>query len=350
MCVIITLQPGASFPKDKFANAVYNNWHSWGLVLKDGNGRTQLLRDCPEGGNDPEVIYKLLEDNKDIHRFLHLRHNTKGATSMENTQPFVPYSSNSREVYFFHNGTLHSFGESGNSGKSDTLDFCEKILTPAFANIDAGNGRGDYSNKFFLNQIFDKNFNSTSTGLFVSGGKDHIDTLRIGGGWSQWKQADGEPEIWVSNTSYFDTVTRGPEHDRRKEQERTERESRFRETFKTTPQGEKTAKIREFNKTSLYSDPEVILALKEVWKDNDLETPEGFAKLAFITEQEFADYAKSSVEQQEEYCVGAMFNKAVCYLYDALTEKKKLETDLTRCRERIRRNVELMKEKGISVE
>lgn len=347
MCVIFTLSPGARFPKDKFFNAVYNNWHSWGLVLKDGNGRTQLLRDCPETGeNDPELIYKLLEDNIDITRYLHLRHTTKGSTSLENTQPFIPYSSSSREVYFFHNGTLPSFGEYGSSGKSDTLDFCEKILIPAFTNIEAGNGRGDYHNEFFLKQIFDKNFSSTSTGLFVS---NDLPALRIGHGWSKWKQDEDAPEIWVSNTSYFDSVSRGPEHERRKEAERKERESRFQETFTKTPQGEKKEKIREFNKAALYSDPEVVQVIREIWKDADLETPEGYAKLAFATEQEFSDYAKVSVENNEEYAIGLLFVKGACYLYDALTEIKNLKSDLARCRERIRKNSTLLKENGIDV-
>ena len=87
MCVIIVMPPNAQINKDHLFNSVYNNWHSYGLILKDQNSKLQVLKDCPEGGNGPELIWKLLENNKDVERILHLRHNTRGATNMMNAQP-----------------------------------------------------------------------------------------------------------------------------------------------------------------------------------------------------------------------------------------------------------------------
>ncbi|PZQ46785.1 MAG: hypothetical protein DI556_19340 [Rhodovulum sulfidophilum] len=214
MCVIITLAPGASINKDQLFNAVYNNWHGFGLLLKDGNNRLELIKEFDPDGTNPERVWKLLEDNKDCYRYLHVRHSTKGATDETNVQPFEIYNSSSRQVYFMHNGTLTGFGGTTSygqtpSGKSDTAEFCEKILAPALLRWSGENGKADYNDELFVKLVVEKQWTYSSTGLFVS---NDMEMRRIGNGWSQYKHPDesSEGEVWTSNTSYYDRVQRGP--------------------------------------------------------------------------------------------------------------------------------------------
>ena len=224
MCVIIHLPPNARMKKEHLVNAVHNNHHSWGLVLVDGNNRSQLIRKCPqEGKYDPEEIWDILEDNLDVHRYLHLRNTTRGATNDENTQPFQVYSSDTRQVYFFHNGTLNSFGATTGgmyvngiwkqtvgteNNISDTRDFCEKILQPALIRWHGPDGPADYNDQYFNSLIMDKQWTTSSKGMFVS---NDMPPKYYGAGWSQYKQDDPDaPIIMVSNQDYFNTVTRGP--------------------------------------------------------------------------------------------------------------------------------------------
>ena len=232
MCVIFAIGAGATVNKTQLFNAVYNNWHGYGLILKDTNGHLQVLRGFDENGTDPEVVWKLLEDNKDIERYLHVRHSTKGAEDESNVQPFPVYSSNSRDVFFMHNGTLYSFGSNNSTGKSDTLEFCEKILTPSLLRWNGTNGKGDYTDEEFYRLIMEKHWNQTSMGLLVS---NDLPYVRIGSQWSQYKHPDetSEGEVFVSNTSYFDKVQRGPRflklEELRREREAAEKSKQERE-------------------------------------------------------------------------------------------------------------------------
>lgn len=209
MCVIFHFTPGSSLNKEQFFNAVHNNWHGYGLVLVDGNKHCQLLKGFSEEGTNPETLWKLIEDNNDIDRYLHIRHSTRGGTDESNVQPFQVYNGGGREVFFMHNGTLgYSFG-SHTTGKSDTLDFCEKILQPALLRWTGENGKGDYTDEEFYRLIIDKQWVDSSTGLFVS---NNLPPRRIGKNWSQYKHPDDTSNgtVWVSNTLYFEKVSRGP--------------------------------------------------------------------------------------------------------------------------------------------
>lgn len=216
MCVIIHLPPNAMIDKDHFFNAVHNNHHSWGVVLVDGNNKTQLLRHCPDSGQyDPEVIWKTLEANLDIDRYVHLRNTTKGATNLDNTQPFQIYNSDKRQVFFFHNGTLTSYGSTSynyhnapKDGISDTREFCEKILIPAMPRWHGENGVADYLDPFFDAVVMDKQWSGNSKGMFVS---NDLKPKFYGLGWTNYNKDRPElPVIMVSNTDYFERVTRGP--------------------------------------------------------------------------------------------------------------------------------------------
>lgn len=78
MCSIIYLKPNAMIPYEMLENAVYNNWHSYGLVTKV-DGKLDIKKKVPESGEvDPKEVFKLLQDDIEYERFLHLRHNTAG--------------------------------------------------------------------------------------------------------------------------------------------------------------------------------------------------------------------------------------------------------------------------------
>ena len=142
MCNIIILKPGQMPVKSDLFNMCYNNWHSFGLV-SEVDGKLDVVREVPENNEvDPERVLKLLSDNRQYKRYLHVRHNTVGATSLENTHPFDVYydSKSGRTVLFMHNGTLHeykgsyiggayqSYSTSDNTGDSDTKRFTEEVL------------------------------------------------------------------------------------------------------------------------------------------------------------------------------------------------------------------------------
>lgn len=91
MCVIVVLSKNQMIPYSMLENACYNNWHSFGLVTKV-DGKLDIKRSVPKSGEvDPKTVYKLLEDDIGYERFLHLRHNTAGATNEANCHPFDVY-------------------------------------------------------------------------------------------------------------------------------------------------------------------------------------------------------------------------------------------------------------------
>lgn len=333
MCVIFALGAGATINKTQLFNAVYNNWHGYGLILKDETGRLQVLRGFDENGTDPEVVWKLLEDNKDIERHLHVRHSTKGAEDESNVQPFGVYSSNTRDVFFMHNGTLYPFGSNNSTGKSDTLEFCEKILTPSLLRWDGTNGKGDYTDEEFYRLIMEKHWNNTSMGLLVS---NDLPYVRIGSGWSQYKHPDetSEGEVFVSNTSYFDKVQRGPRflvlEELRREREAAEKSKQEREkaakkdensgvveddqerrflagygddewpgygyphhgasNSNSNPSKFLEAGIKEWSPSAVAKSPKVLKAIADITNRWDFEDPDEVRNLNAVTYDEWVDF------------------------------------------------------------
>ncbi|QIG73034.1 putative glutamine amidotransferase protein [Rhizobium phage RHph_N3_19] len=336
MCVIVCLSPGATMNKQQLFNAVYNNWHGYGLVLKDSNGHLQVLKGFDENGTNPEVVWKLLEDNKDIERYLHVRHSTKGAEDESNVQPFGVYSSNERQIYFMHNGTLTNFG-TFNGGKSDTRDFCEKILEPSLLRWSGEHGKADYTDKEFFRLIVDKHWTGASTGLFVS---NDLDMLRIGSGWSEYKHPDESSSglVYVSNTSYFDRVQRGPMF-QKLETERKEREAaeKARQASEKTSAGSGTsssdlvdmdewngypynhygyenqnsksdfdkAGIKEWSPSAIAKSPKILKALNDVVNKFDLEDPDDIRKLNNVAYDEWVDF----LDDESPYLIAALLEQ-----------------------------------------
>lgn len=348
MCIIITLAAGASINKKQLFNGVYNNWHGYGLVLKDSNGKLQVLRGFNEEGTDPEVVWKLLEDNKDIERYLHVRHSTKGAEDETNVQPFPVFSSNSRDVYFMHNGTLYTFGSSNSTGKSDTLEFCEKILTPSLLRWDGPQGKGDYTDEDFYRLIMEKHWNQSSMGLLLS---NDLPYVRIGSGWSLYKHPDetSSGEVYVSNTTYFDRVQRGPrfqyleevrrergaaekaKQDREKASQKNENsgvvgqdeDSRFLSGYGDDEEwpgygyphhGASNnnniskfldAGIKEWSPSAVAKSPKVLKAIADITNQWNFEDPDDVRKLNAVTYDEWVDF----LDDESPYMVAALIEE-----------------------------------------
>lgn len=224
MCVIFTLEAGQSIPKDMLDNAVYNNWHSYGVIVVKAEG-LEVIKKCPENEVDPQEVMDLLEKYKDFPRHVHLRHNTAGATTDENTHPFLVFKDEKtgRQVWFMHNGTMYPYvskKESRNTyngavtwvddpdGPSDTVNFSNSVLRPYLQNLDSPLGKGDISSSLFR-RLVRSFWNGANRGLLISSDQDawYID---------DWKEVGPEgSKFKASNNDYFLTVKRGPEYDRR---------------------------------------------------------------------------------------------------------------------------------------
>ncbi len=372
MCIIITMAAGATINKQHLFNGVYNNWHGYGLVLKDSNGHLQVLRGFDENGTDPEVVWKLLEDNKDIERYLHVRHSTKGAEDETNVQPFGVYSSNSREVYFMHNGTLYSFGSSNTTGKSDTLEFCEKILTPSLLRWDGPQGKGDYTDEDFYRLIMEKHWNNTSMGLLVS---NDLPMVRVGSGWSQYKHPDDSSsgEVFVSNTTYFDKVQRGPRflklEELRRERESAEKAKQEREKANkknenpgvVTDEDERRflygyddewpgygyphhgansntssnkfleAGIKEWSPSAVAKSPKVLKAISDITNQWNFEDPDDVRKLNAVTYDEWIDF----LDDESPYMVAALIEELCSQIAKANLQVRFLKKKQERAEKKI---------------
>jgi len=334
VCVILHLSAGATINKRQLYNAVHNNWHGFGLVLKDQNNRIQLTKGFRENGTDPEEIWKLLEDNKDIERYLHVRHSTRGAPDDTNVQPFEVYNSNERQIFFMHNGTLSSFGGAWNNdqGKSDTLEFCEKILSPALLRWSGANGKADYTDEEFFRLVMEKQWSSGSTGLFVS---NDLEPRRIGAGWSEYKHPDDTSSgtVWTSNTSYFDRVQRGPEFQRLEAIKKAEEEKKKEEMNSLVPFDQTNAKTRssimqewgggpnghttttevlKFNASNLAKSPKVLKALSDIVNTWDFENPEDLQKLRFVAYDEWINF----IDSEGEWAVAAFIEHLTHHYHD----------------------------------
>jgi len=226
MCNISILKSGTMMTVDQIDNVVYNNWHSMGLLIRKGK-KLEAIHLVPENGElDPKFVYDLLAQNIEHERIIHVRHNTAGATNLENCHPFNVYEDKKSTVWFMHNGTLHLYkskkpSSTGTSfiddedGPSDTLNFANDVVRP-YLECDMGSGKGDVTNPRFQRTI-NKFWSTGNRGILVSSSNPNyflIDQGSTGCGWKTIKGKDGK-EFLSSNDDYFAKVTRGPEAARR---------------------------------------------------------------------------------------------------------------------------------------
>lgn len=318
MCVIIQLAPNASIKKEHLFNAAANNWHGYGLIIKRGN-TLEVVKKFDDKGNDPEEIWDLLEDNKQYDRVLHVRYNTRGTSDIDNTQPFnVMKVEGGREIWFAHNGTLHSYGGGQNTGKSDTLDFAESVLTGLLEHWSGEHGLGDYTDPMFM-KVISKFWSPNSKGLLFS---NDLAPLRFGDGWSSYVHTgESEGDVWVSNKEYFDKITRGPIF-QRMETERKAKEAEERAAAQEIiPFGGVSSSDRSGSQPPLHTwsgntakDPRIIKAVNDVIDTWQLEEAEEVALLSNVSFDEWMDV----IENQDKFSIAALLQRLSQHLYEVV--------------------------------
>ena len=152
MCNILLLKPGQMPYKEEFINMCYNNWHSYGLVVKV-DGKLDIKRHVPESEIDPLELWNLIEKDRQYERLVHVRHTTAGATNLDNCQPFDVFyqehkGKNPTNIVFAHNGTLYDYKSKkwddkgiqmdDPDGPSDTKNFVDQVLIPFITASDFG--------------------------------------------------------------------------------------------------------------------------------------------------------------------------------------------------------------------
>lgn len=202
MCVIIGLPAKEVLAWKSFHNMVMNNRDGWGLVTLD-RGQMEVRKESPAKGNDPEALMEILNEYKDVDKFLHVRYNTVGETITENAHPFTVYNSDdNHRVEFMHNGTLSDFRPSYQSGdkRSDSRVFAEQFLSPLLYRWQGENGLADIEDTF-LSTLLEKYFSYNNRGLLIS---NKLDPLFLG----KWKsvKSEGGTDLAVSNDDYFSSV------------------------------------------------------------------------------------------------------------------------------------------------
>lgn len=319
MCSITHHLPGTMPPVTMIENAAYNNWHSFGLVVKK-DGKLEIIKEVPESGEvDPKKVYDLLGKYKDYERFLHLRHNTAGATTLENTHPFDVYydKKTKRHVVFMHNGTFYPYVSKkvvnactvdDPDGPSDTKNFVDMVLIPYLTSMDFGKGKADIQNKL-TQDLIKKFWNGANRGVLISSDQApwFID---------DWKEVGPiGNKFKASNDQYFEKVIRGPEYTRRLVREAQEKQTGqvARSNLVTNP----FARLQDFQldvKHGFYSLSESMVSIFDDW---DVWDRSGAVALGYCSSDElkelykdeasciacmdwvFTDYAKLYKEYQE---------------------------------------------------
>lgn len=346
MCVIFHLDANTMPNKEKFTNAVYNNWHSWGIVVRGHDGKLIVEKGVPETKeNDPEFLYGLLKKYENCERFLHIRHTTRGETNIENAHPFEIKIDGERTVYFMHNGTLNGFGnlQGGVNSVSDTKEFVDKVLANSLPFWNGPKGRGDYTDPNFKKLVLDKQWTTSSTSIFIS---DFADPMEYGNAWSVMADSEGDGNIRVSNMLYFNTVTRGPENDRRqakkREEEAKNNASRFQDdndytygysggSYGNFGRSQTQLEILDWDERALDKSQEVIIAMAKIHNDDKFRTVEGILNLKNLTFDEWVDFCN----EESEYSIAYTLEHIVATLHGLNDDYQKVRKTLQRAQSQI---------------
>lgn len=292
MCVIICMQAGQVFPYEKFENAVYNNEHGFGMLIKDDD-KINVIRKHLEHDMDPKKLYKLVESHKDKVRVIHLRNNTAGDMSLSNVHPFKVYERDGEKIFFMHNGTHHSYRDSTTyvNGKlvpsqkeSDSKRFADEFLSPLLGQMANKAGKfGDYFDKFFINILMGE-WTTNCRGILVSNKKPHLFLNS-----NKWEKVTYSGQKFnVSNDTYFDKLTRGTEHKRRQDETRKKQEEARKNNLGGSSVGNNVTPLTSLN----INQREALLTkeLEDIWTDTDLWDDGSIAYLAAVTTEEWDSF------------------------------------------------------------
>lgn len=208
MCTILFLPKNVPIKEDSIRNMVLNNPDGFGLLFKDTDGTVkQVAREFYPDGTDPNRVIHMLKKYKQYDRLVHVRYNTVGHSSLDNTHPFEVFNNKKRTVYMMHNGTLYDYRPQDVS-KSDSRLFAEIFLTPLLKEHTVN---GDYY-RGMLPKVIDK-FVSTQSKIVLWG--SHLEPLFIGP-WIHEKNTDGSYHYSTSNNDYFTAFNRSRSVEARK--------------------------------------------------------------------------------------------------------------------------------------
>jgi predicted glutamine amidotransferase len=346
MCVICELKAGYTLPYDLLRNAAHNNPHGFGVVICRPDG-LDVIRDLPKDGNDPEVIYKILKENEEYDRYLHLRWKTQGDVSLENTQPFTVYDDGKRRIEFMHNGTLGSYsppyqhantyygqhGATVTSGplKSDSKKFSEDVLTEFLPVLSGENGPADIQD-YRVQAMLDKYWSHGNRGILICNDLDPYFFNRTS--WERIKTSEvlkGEEvtgEFLASNDDYFKELKRGPLHDKLKEAEREAEEKRKAKESAFAQVGTRTVEPGTVTSPGFFAKYSLSESMTTVLEDHDMYQAAGYVALANMT---YFDLLSMITKTEDEDMASLMLyltsflKENTEKLQDALDELKSLK-------------------------
>lgn len=325
MCSIFQLLPGYTLPYDLLFNAIHNNEHGYGILLKSDK-KIQVIKELPKVV-DPDKVYKILKDNEDIERWVHLRNASQGEITMDNVQPIQVYHSGKRDVYFMHNGTIYSVYTPENQKvhiletiddkkDSDSRKFALTRIAPLLTRFKGINGSADIEDPF-LQEVINQRWDSTK-GRAVLISSDQAPYLMHSVGWE--KVQDGEGNSFLSsNDDYFKHIKRGTLFEKIKEEEDKKKPKNMVVVNGPPQEGIFILESPAFEKELSLSEDMV-----NILEEYDLQTEEGFIAMANIEHTELKKLFKDNLT---DACTMFMY---VCqYLKEAtlvnreLTKKKK---------------------------
>lgn len=288
MCVILDLKKGENLKYSDFENAVFNNPHGFGIIMK-ANGMMEVRHELQDPEKvDPEALYKILYDNSDAERIVHLRWKTEGDISESNLHPFLVHKVGKSETWFAHNGTLHSYsparyvqGQPVVNAESDTYIFNKTFLQPLFLNFRMEDGHVNLNNEW-LRKMITKEWSQASRGIIVN---NRQESFKLG----TWEEREGEDGalISVSNKSYFDKLSRGPRYDAQK---KAEEEAR-RAALPVMPASNvvsinRGASVSRMDCSRFGLSYGLSARIKDLWSDSDIHSLEGLSKVSALTYEE----------------------------------------------------------------
>lgn len=289
MCNILALQPGVVPEIDKFRNCVYNNWHSYGVVTKI-EGKLDIRRVVPKSGEvDPQEVFDLLDKDVEFERFVHLRHNTAGATDLRNCHPFEVFfdEKKGRHIVFMHNGTFHEHKSrkivdnktvDDDDGPSDSLNYATNLLQPLLAKLG-----GDITDPL-SRTILTKFWGPMNRGVLIASDQE---PFYLG----EWKKISfGGHECPSANLDYFDEVKRGPEKERReKAKAALKNSSKSEGMFRPFNSGVNVTPLKDIDLLTKPGVGRLSEGLAGILQDWEVYDRPGMTSLGYATQAELED-------------------------------------------------------------
>lgn len=337
MCVICVLEPGYTLPFELLSYACHNNPHGYGIIIKRKEG-LDIRKALSEEGNDPEEIYKILKDNEDAERILHVRWKTQGDVSEENTQPFEVFDQMvtvgkkkvRRHIAFAHNGTLGMYTPpythqqtQGKPVPSDSLNFARQVLVPFLPIMHGQEGKADINDPF-VQLMLDKYWTATGNRgilvcnnlpsyLFAKNSWEEIETSEVIDG------VEVTGKFLASNDDYFEKLVRGPlfEKQKKEKEEQEAKERASRSAFSQAP------KVPDFltHAPTFYEQYAFSEGFSDILEDYDMYRSEGYIQLANLSYAEWFNMVSKAKPDD----ISSMFMYLTDYLRIAHNEIDKLK-------------------------